>query len=177
MLCCDDQLFRSTRTDVNHTFTMLRPNQYQPIERSEMLIEVILSLPGLAGWSRPEFNWVCGHGHKLETDGTTGNNENSWEAKQCTGVTEDVVVLTNVIKPFQISFISYSTNQGTYSKLFVIVIRNRYWSRTRKIVNLVFYAHRYRKVVSKTGYELTNHAEKYRRLQSCRCLVLSRIYS
>ena len=61
--------------------------------------------------------------------------------------------------------------------LFVIVIRNRYWSRTRKIVNLVFYAHRYREVVSKIRYELTNHAEKYRRLQSCRYLVLSRIYS
>ena len=67
-------------------------------------------------------------------------------------------------------------NLGPHSMLFAIVIRNRYWSRTRKIVNLIFYAHRYRKVVSNIRYELTNHAEKYRRFQSCRYLVLSRIY-
>ena len=60
---------------------------------------------------------------------------------------------------------------------FAIVIRYRYWSRIRKIVNLEFYAHRYRKVVSKIPYELTNHAVKYQRVQSCRYLVLSRIYT
>ena len=78
---------------------------------------------------------------------------------------------------YSLSFVRHCFGLGSYSMLFVIVIRNRYRSHTRKIVNLVFYAHRYRKVVSKIRYELTNHAEKYRRLQSCRYLVLSRIYS
>ena len=59
---------------------------------------------------------------------------------------------------------------------FTIVIRNRYWSCTRKTVNVIFYAHRYRKVTSNIRHALTNHAEKYRRLESCRYLVLSRIY-
>ena len=46
--------------------------------------------------------------------------------------------------------------------LFAIVIRNRYRSRTRKFVNLIFYAHRYRKVISNIRYALTNQAEKLR---------------
>ena len=60
--------------------------------------------------------------------------------------------------------------------LFAIVIRNHYWSHISKIVNLLFYAHRYRKVISNIRNALTIHAEKYRRLQSCRYVVLSRIY-
>ena len=60
--------------------------------------------------------------------------------------------------------------------LFAIVIRNRYWSRTRKIVNLIFNAHRYRKVISNNRYASTIHEEKYRRFQSSRYLVLSRMY-
>ena len=59
---------------------------------------------------------------------------------------------------------------------FAIVIRNRYWSRTRKIVNLIFYAYRYRKVILNIRHGLTNHAEKYRRFKSCCYLVLSRAY-
>ena len=48
--------------------------------------------------------------------------------------------------------------------LFAIVIRNRYRLRRLlvKIVNLIFYAHRFREVISNIRYASTNHAEKYR---------------
>ena len=54
--------------------------------------------------------------------------------------------------------------------LFAIGIRNRYWSRTCKIVDLILYAHRYRKIVSNIRYALTNHAEN---IDNFRVVVIS----
>ena len=52
-------------------------------------------------------------------------------------VTCKQIIITQILRP--------------HSMLFAIVIRNRYRSRTRKIVNLIFYAHRYRKVISNSS--------------------------
>jgi len=42
---------------------------------------------------------------------------------------------------------NFQFDPGPHSMLFVVVIRNRYWSCTHKIVKLVFYAHSDRTII------------------------------
>ena len=49
---------------------------------------------------------------------------------------------------------------GSHSMLFAIVIRSRCWLRTRKIVNLIFCAHRYPKVVSNIRLRVNESCRK-----------------